>query len=153
LEVLVVWSFVYLALRRILALMVLCWRSAEAKEVEILVLRHQLAVLRRQHPRPRLQPHDRGLLAALSAWGVRSRLVTADIGHQQVRSVAAALARDRAGAAQRDRGAAGRGHVRHQPRPARHRQPPPTHPIRPRALTGTAAAGSAADWSTPGHAR
>jgi putative transposase len=62
----VVWSFAYLALRRILALMMLCWRSADAKEVEILVLRHQLAVQRRQHPRPRLQPHDRALLAALS---------------------------------------------------------------------------------------
>jgi putative transposase len=66
LEVLVVWSFVYLALRRVLELMVLCWRSADAKEVEILVLRHQLAILRRQHPRPRLQPQDRALLAALS---------------------------------------------------------------------------------------
>ena len=61
-----VWSFVYLALHRILGLMVLCWRSAEANEVEILVLRHQLAILRRQHPRPRLQPKDRALLAALS---------------------------------------------------------------------------------------
>ncbi len=61
-----VWSFVYLALRRLLELMVLCWRSADAKEVEILVLRHQLAILRRQHPRPRLQPNDRPLLAALS---------------------------------------------------------------------------------------
>jgi putative transposase len=66
LEVLVVWSFVYLALRRVLELMVLYWRLADAKEVEILVLRHQLAILRRQHPRPRLQPKDRALLAALS---------------------------------------------------------------------------------------
>lgn len=56
LEVLVVWSLVYLALRRVLELMMLCWRSADAKEVEVLVLRHQLAVLRRQHPWPRLQP-------------------------------------------------------------------------------------------------
>jgi putative transposase len=61
-----VWSFLYLALRRVLELLVLCWRSTDAKEVEILVLRHQLAVLRRQHPRPRLQPNDRALLAALS---------------------------------------------------------------------------------------
>jgi putative transposase len=61
-----VWSFVYLALRRLLELMVLCWRSTDAKEVEILVLRHQLAVLRRQHPRPRLQPQDRALLVVLS---------------------------------------------------------------------------------------
>jgi hypothetical protein len=37
LEVLVVWSLVYLALRRVLELLVLCWRSADAKEVEILV--------------------------------------------------------------------------------------------------------------------
>jgi hypothetical protein len=66
LEVRMVWSFVYLALRRLLELLVLCWRSTDAKEVEILVLRHQLAVLRRQQPRPRLQPQDRALLAALS---------------------------------------------------------------------------------------
>ena len=51
-----VWSFVYLALRRSLELILLCSRSAEAKEIEILVLRQELAVLRRQHPGPACSP-------------------------------------------------------------------------------------------------
>jgi putative transposase len=69
----VVWSFVYLALRRVFELVLLCFQSAQAKEIEILVLRHELAVLRRQHPRPRRQPTDRALLAALSRLLPRAR--------------------------------------------------------------------------------
>jgi hypothetical protein len=41
-------------------------RSEREKEIEILVLRHQLRVLERQVTRPQLHPADRALLAAFS---------------------------------------------------------------------------------------
>lgn len=44
---LVILAFLYLALRRGLELVALLMRDEEAKEIEILVLRHQLAMLRR----------------------------------------------------------------------------------------------------------
>ncbi len=60
---LVLW---YWSLRRLLELLVLGMRSDASKDVEILVLRHQLHVLERQVTRPRLEPADRIVLAALS---------------------------------------------------------------------------------------
>ncbi len=50
------WSFVYFAVGRVVELVTLCLRRRESKEIEILVLRHELEILRRQHPRPRLDP-------------------------------------------------------------------------------------------------
>jgi hypothetical protein len=61
-----IWSFLYLVARNLLALVWLLARSHRSKELEILVLRHELAILRRQAARPRLTRADRALLAAVS---------------------------------------------------------------------------------------
>ena len=56
----------YLTLCRSIQLLAVLARGDTTKDLEILVLRHQLAVLRRQVARPRLEPADRALIAALS---------------------------------------------------------------------------------------
>ena len=58
-------SFVYLAFGRVFALIPLRPRRRASKEIEVLVLGHELEVLRRQHPRPGLEPKDRALPALL----------------------------------------------------------------------------------------
>src|SRR5205814_8392258 len=60
------WSFVYLVVRNLFALVWLLGRPRRSKEFEILVLRHELVILRRQSSRLKLTRADRALLAALS---------------------------------------------------------------------------------------
>ena len=63
----------YLTLCRSIQPLVLLARGDTAKDLELLVLRHQLTVLRRQTPRPKLEPDDRALLAAISRLLPRAR--------------------------------------------------------------------------------
>jgi transposase InsO family protein len=69
----VFWSFGYLALRCLLQLVLLRPRSEGFKELEIVVLRQELAVLQRQAGRPQLRPSERLFLAAASRLLPRSR--------------------------------------------------------------------------------
>ena len=59
-------QLIYLVFSKLLSWMVLRTRSDTTKEIEILVLRHQLAVLQRRSPRPRISWPDRALIAALT---------------------------------------------------------------------------------------
>jgi putative transposase len=67
------WAFAYLAVRRLFELVVLLARSDDAKEAELLALRHEVMVLRRQVKRRSFEPADRALLTALSRLLPRSR--------------------------------------------------------------------------------
>ena len=72
-----IFSVVYLLARRLLDVLMVLARREVSKDAELLVLRHENAVLRRQSGRVRYQPADRLWLAALSrlipgAGGARS---------------------------------------------------------------------------------
>ena len=56
---------IYLIFRRLLGWLLFLARSSAAKDVEVLVLRHEFAVLRRTTRKPRLDPADRTMISAL----------------------------------------------------------------------------------------
>ena len=56
----------YLTLARLLSWLALLAQSDTAKDAEILVLRHEIAVLRRHNPRPALTWVERAIPSALS---------------------------------------------------------------------------------------
>jgi len=74
--------WLYLIFLQVLGLVLLVGRTSAAKAVELLVLSHEVAVLRRANPRPRLDWADRAVFAALVRrlpCALRChRLVTAD---------------------------------------------------------------------------
>jgi hypothetical protein len=74
----VLMSIVYVLAQRLFSLIALRGRGEAAKDVELLILRHEVAVLRRQIVRSRLEPKDRVVLAALS------RLLPRDRWHARI---------------------------------------------------------------------
>jgi hypothetical protein len=72
----------YLMFVRLADWLVLLARSSASKDAELLVLRQEVAVLRRQNPKPKLDWADRAVLAALARLLPRplriNRLVTAE---------------------------------------------------------------------------
>jgi putative transposase len=66
--------FAYLAVLRVFGWLALLVRSARAKDAEILILRHQVAMLQRQATTPRLSWADRAILSALARLLPKRRL-------------------------------------------------------------------------------
>src|SRR5919107_3451450 len=81
----------YLIFQQVLGLTLVMGRTSASKDVELLVLRHEVAVLRRAHPTPRLDWADRAVLAtssddcpqscAVIAWSLQARSCAGTAAH------------------------------------------------------------------------
>jgi hypothetical protein len=83
----VVLSVLYVALQRVLQLLVLLFRSTPSKDLEIIVLRHQVAILRRHVRRPAFRAADRLFLSAASRLSVSNLVSGGDWDLDEVRAV------------------------------------------------------------------
>src|SRR3979411_2031719 len=112
---------VYLVFCRIAAWLTLLARSSAAKDIELLVLRHEVSVLRRMNPKPRLDWADRAVFAALI------RLLPAAFRAHRLITPSTALAqapcRSQVAAAQSTRATADRPRSRRADRASGRRQP------------------------------
>src|SRR6266567_3191415 len=88
-------KLLYLLVARVFGWLMLCARSEAAKDAEILVLRHQLAVLQRQASRPHLTWADRAVLSALVRWVPNWRQLPLIVSPRTVLRWHAALVRRR----------------------------------------------------------
>jgi hypothetical protein len=67
-----VFTLIYTVVGRLLSLIVVRGRGEASKDIELVLLRHEVSVLRRQLPRPRLEPADRLIMAAFARHRPRS---------------------------------------------------------------------------------
>jgi hypothetical protein len=122
----------YLIFARLCGWLVLPGRSPASKNAELLVLRHEVAVLRRTNPRLRLGWAGRAVLAALIRLLPRRLRMRRLVGPRYRPAVAPPPGHPQVDLPEPDRPAAGQRRDRRAHRATRHREPQLGQPADPR---------------------